>query len=85
MRSCFRNSLLIALDYHLATVAFPAISTGVYGYPKEAAAKIAIDEVINFLTKHPSFHKIYFVAFDRATEQIYKQILLQREELKKEG
>ena len=85
LRSCYRNSLLIALDYHLATVAFPAISTGVYGYPKEAAAKIAIDEVINFLTKHPSFYKIYFVAFDQATEQIYKQILLQHEELKKEG
>lgn len=78
LRSCYRNSLRIALDYHLATVAFPAISTGVYGYPKQAAAQVAIDEVSQFIAKHPSFHKIYFVAFDKETEQIYQQILQQQ-------
>lgn len=85
LRSCYCNSLLIALDYHLATVAFPAISTGVYGYPKEAAAQIAIDEVAKFLTKHPSFHKIYFVAFDKATEQIYQKLITELANSEKEG
>ena len=57
----------------------------VYGYPKEAAAQIAIDEVAKFLTKHPSFHKIYFVAFDKATEQIYQKLITELANSEKEG
>lgn len=71
--SCYKSVLNIALEYQLATIAFPAISTGIYGFPKVEAAKIAISTVLDFLTKHPSFHKIYFVVFDETTEQIYKK------------
>ncbi|MBQ1502226.1 MAG: O-acetyl-ADP-ribose deacetylase [Firmicutes bacterium] len=75
LRSCYRRCLEIADEYKLASVAFPAISTGVYGYPKAAAAKIAINTTLAFLKTHPRFYKIYFVAFDSGTEEVYKKEL----------
>lgn len=78
--ACYRNSLRLALEYHLATVAFPAISTGVYGYPKEEAAALAIDTIFDFISEYPQFHRIYLVAFDSETENIYRKKLAALEE-----
>ena len=75
LRACYRNSLKLALDYQLTTVAFPAISTGAYGYPKAEAAEIAVDTALKFLLAHPALHKIYFVVFDGETEALYRESL----------
>ena len=76
LRSCYTNCLQIAMEHDLRTIAFPAISTGVYGYPKDKAAAVAVGAVSHFLDKHgDSFSKIYFVAFDCQTESIYKELL----------
>lgn len=75
LRACYRNSLKLALDYQLTTVAFPAISTGAYGYPKAEATEIAVDTALKFLLAHPVLHKIYFVVFDGETEALYRQCL----------
>ena len=51
LAACYRNSLALAAENGCASIAFPCISTGIYGYPKEAAAQIAVREVANFLTQ----------------------------------
>ena len=56
-------------------MAFPAISTGVYGYPKDQAAAIAVKTVAAYLAEDKSVLKVYFVAFDRETEQLYQKEL----------
>ena len=72
---CYYNSLKLASEYKLATVAFPAISTGVYGYPKDQAAAIAVKTVAAYLEEDRVIHKVYFVAFDKETEQLYQKEL----------
>ncbi|MBR5430721.1 MAG: O-acetyl-ADP-ribose deacetylase [Firmicutes bacterium] len=72
---CYYNSLKLASEYQLATIAFPAISTGVYGYPKEQAAAIAVKTVAAYLEEDKVILKVYFVAFDRETEQLYQNEL----------
>ncbi len=76
LRSCYLKSLQLAVDYQLKTIAFPAISTGVYGYPKQQAAEVAINTVNNFLKTNRSITKIYFVTFDIETAEIYHKLLL---------
>jgi len=75
LRSCYINSLKLAAEHKLSTIAFPAISTGVYGYPKEKAALAAIDTILTFLENDPQLNKVYLVAFDSKTEQLYKETL----------
>lgn len=76
LRSCYRNSLKLAAEYNLTSIAFPCISTGVYGYPKNLAAKIAIDEVITYLkTNSYKFDEILFVCFTKDDYIIYQDIL----------
>lgn len=72
---CYYNSLKLASEYRLATLAFPAISTGVYGYPKEQAAAIAVKTVAAYLEEDKLILRVYFVAFDRETEQLYQKEL----------
>lgn len=76
LRNCYRNSLKIAMENGLITIAFPNISTGVYRFPKELAAEIAINEVIAFLNENPLPEKVYFVCFDDENYKIYKQKLV---------
>jgi len=64
LASCYRTSLQLAIDNNCKTVAFPCISTGVYGYPKEKAAAIAITSVAEFLNKTDKIDKVIFVPFD---------------------
>lgn len=71
LANCYRNSLRLAAENKIKTIAFPAISTGVYNFPNERAAKIAVQEIKNFLDKDSSIEKIIFVCFDEGTYQIY--------------
>ncbi|WP_350356592.1 macro domain-containing protein [Hymenobacter canadensis] len=75
LASCYRNSLQLAADRQLASVAFPGISTGIYGYPKPAAAAIAVREAREFLAQHAWPQEVVFVVFDQESEQLYQQAL----------
>jgi Predicted phosphatase homologous to the C-terminal domain of histone macroH2A1 len=75
LASCYKNSLDLAVEYSCKTVAFPNISTGVYGYPKEKAAAIAADEVIKYLSSNKSIEQVIFVFFDEESKRIFDHIL----------
>lgn len=75
LASCYRNSLELARKNKLKSIAFPAISTGIYGYPLPAAARIAVEEVNHFLLQDASLERIVFVCFDHFTFDIYNKIL----------
>jgi O-acetyl-ADP-ribose deacetylase (regulator of RNase III) len=64
LADCYRNSLLLAVENDCKTIAFPNISTGVYGYPKEKAATIAFQTVAAFLSGNDTIEKVIFVCFD---------------------
>ncbi len=64
LADCYKNSLQLAVENNCKTVAFPNISTGVYGFPKKDATKIAVETVNNFLQQDASLHKVIFVCFD---------------------
>jgi O-acetyl-ADP-ribose deacetylase (regulator of RNase III) len=70
---CYWNCLKLAIENNMKTIAFPNISTGVYGFPKELAADIAFHEVKEFVKKNPDFEKIIFVCFDDENYRIYKE------------
>jgi len=74
LASCYRNSLSLALEYGLKTIAFPNISTGVYHFPKDLAAEIAIHTVMSF-EGLARFERIIFVCFDEENFGIYREIL----------
>jgi O-acetyl-ADP-ribose deacetylase (regulator of RNase III) len=63
LAACYRNSLLLAVQHGIHTIAFPNISTGVYNYPKSSAAEIAITAVRSFLQENESIQKVYFCCF----------------------
>ncbi len=75
LASAYRRSLEVAAENHVRTIAFPNISTGIYGFPKEPAAEIAIREVKRFLEKHPEIEKVIFVTFDRENYELYRRKL----------
>lgn len=75
LTNCYKNSLQIALDKKLKTIAFPNISTGVYRFPKETAANIAIRTISRFLDNNKKIKKVYFVCFDEDNFNIYKEKL----------
>jgi len=72
LSNCYKNSLKLAESLNVKTIAFPNISTGVYRFPKELAAKIAVQEVQNF--ESDVIEEVIFVCFDDENEQIYKRI-----------
>ena len=75
LESCYRNSMALALELGCKTVAFPAISTGVYHYPLEEATAIAVDTVRRFLTEHPEGPEVTFVCFNQSAEGAYRREL----------
>jgi O-acetyl-ADP-ribose deacetylase (regulator of RNase III) len=63
LASCYRNSLALAVAHEVATIAFPAISCGIYGYPVADAARIAVDTVADFLSGQPTIAQVIFACF----------------------
>jgi O-acetyl-ADP-ribose deacetylase (regulator of RNase III) len=74
LAACYRNSLKLAAENGLASIAFPNISTGVYGYPKEEAAHIAVRTVRETLEALPGIQKVIFVCFDRQNHSLYADL-----------
>ncbi|MCL6588702.1 MAG: O-acetyl-ADP-ribose deacetylase [Firmicutes bacterium] len=79
LASCYRNSLFLASQYRLRTIAFPNISTGIYGFPKDRAAKIALGAVLDQLKSALEIETVFFVCFDEENYYLY------RKELKRQG
>lgn len=73
LKNCYRNSLQLADSLQIKTIAFPNISTGIYKFPKELAAAIAMYEVQNFESEH--IEEVIFVCFDEENNEIYKKQL----------
>ncbi|MEM3623660.1 MAG: O-acetyl-ADP-ribose deacetylase [Candidatus Bathyarchaeia archaeon] len=73
LAEAYRNSLKLAVSNGLKTIAFPAISTGAYGYPIEEASKTAISTVKEFLEKEDNLDKVVFVLFSRRDFEIYRK------------
>jgi O-acetyl-ADP-ribose deacetylase (regulator of RNase III) len=71
LANCYRNSLTLAIQNRIATIAFPAISCGVYGYPIEAACRVAVDTAIEVMRAHPSVQKLVFILFSAADLKVY--------------
>jgi O-acetyl-ADP-ribose deacetylase len=75
LASCYRESLKLAMEHGCREVAFPNISTGIYHFPKELAARIAITEVKEFLDKNAIPEKVIFVCYDQENLGIYQELL----------
>ncbi len=75
LAACYQNSLNLAKKYHLNSIAFSAISTGVYGYPKKAAAQVAVKTVANWLKENDSKIDVDFCVFDNENQQVYQKAL----------
>lgn len=72
--SCYKNSLNLAKEYDLHSIAFSCIATGVYGYPKEEAAKIAVETTRSWLKQQKFNIKVYFCVFDSENKAIYNKL-----------
>lgn len=75
LASCYQNSLRLAAEHGVRSLAFPGISTGIYGFPKELAAQIAVREVRAFLERDSSLAEVIFVSFDPENYRIYQDLL----------
>ncbi|MFH2013222.1 MAG: O-acetyl-ADP-ribose deacetylase [Pseudomonadota bacterium] len=75
LASCYNSSLKLSVENNLKTIAFPAISCGVYGYPVDQAVKIAVKTVIDFLKVEETTEKIIFVCFGEDIYEAYKSAL----------
>lgn len=76
LASCYRTSLALAEEWGLETVAFPAISTGIYGFPARRAAQIAVAEVRTFLESAEEVQQVFLVAFDDSGFSILKAAMV---------
>jgi len=76
LASCYRESLSLALQHGIKTIAFPSISTGIYGYPAEKAAAVALNAVKEFLEGHEEIEEVRFALFDAATYRCYEHALV---------
>ncbi len=74
LADCYRNCFRLAVERGIKSIAFPAISTGAYGFPPQRAARIALRETKAFLSEHPAIEKVVFVCFDRNTLQAYRAL-----------
>jgi len=69
--NCYKNSLAIAAEKGIRTLAFPAISCGIYGYPIQAACRVAVDTTCEMLACHPSIEGVIFALFSEKDRQVY--------------
>lgn len=72
---CYTNSLKLAVKHNLKVIAFPAISTGAYGYPLKDAAKVAVRTVKEFVASNEGIGEVIYVLFSAADLKIYREIL----------
>ena len=75
LANCYRNSLQLAIDNHCKTIAFPNISTGVYRFPKDKAAEIAVETVSEFLKGSDKIETVIFVCFDEENYELIRKLL----------
>jgi len=75
LSDCYTNSLKLALDNGIKTIAFPSISTGVYRFPIEKAARIAISTVQKFMETHPEIEEVIFVCFSENDKRVYEGMI----------
>ena len=78
LHDAYLNSLKLAQANGYKSIAFPAISTGVYGFPRAAAAEIAVKTVSDFITRHALPEQIYFVCYDEENASLYNRLLTQQ-------
>lgn len=75
LANCYRNSLALAKENGVKSIAFPSISTGVYRFPVDQAARIAVGEILNFLKNDDSVEQVILVCFDDRTKEAYLDAL----------
>ena len=75
LASCYKKSLFLAEEAGLKSIAFPNISTGIYGYPKDKAARIAVGTVRKILDETPGIERVFFVCFDEENYRLYEDLL----------
>ena len=75
LANCYQNSLKLAVQYKLSSIAFPNISTGIYGYPKKEASEIAVNTVSEFLKENDFIDKVLFVCFDDENYHLYQPLI----------
>jgi len=75
LSSAYRKSLELCTQNKISSIAFPSISTGIYGYPVEEASRIALKTVMDYLKDHPEIKLIRFVLFDSNTYRVYEEAL----------
>jgi len=73
LASCYRNSLQLAVNYKLRSIAFPSISTGVYGFPIERASRIALRVILDFITTEESSPRVVMTCFSEQDLEAYRQ------------
>ena len=79
LANCYRNSLALACELHLKSIAFPAISCGIYGYPLQDAVAIAVSEVLAFVNQHRGPDRVVFACFGNDALAAYKHELARHE------
>ena len=75
LAGCYRSSLALAAAHEVRSIAFPAISTGVYGFPRPRACAIAVNETHHFLLKDATLERVIFISFDAETDALYRREL----------
>ncbi len=75
LKNSYWNSMQLAMEHKLSSIAFPAISTGIYGYPKEEACEVAVDTVLEFCASRGYTADVYYVLFDNENYTIYNNYL----------
>ncbi|MEX0774596.1 MAG: macro domain-containing protein [Phycisphaeraceae bacterium] len=78
LASCYHTTLGLCAENHIGTVAFPAISTGVYGFPKERAAKIAVAHTLGWLAEHDLPRRVIFCCYSDADANVYRKVIESR-------
>jgi O-acetyl-ADP-ribose deacetylase len=74
LRCCYRSCFRIAREHKLRSIAFPAISAGVYGYPMEQACRIALEETKSALAENPQLERVIFAVFSGEAQRIYQEL-----------
>jgi O-acetyl-ADP-ribose deacetylase len=75
LASCYRNSIQLAIDHELRSIAFPCISTGIYGYPLEEAAIVAVEAVREAIKQAPLLEQVLFCCFSQSDCEVYERLL----------